>query len=160
MDSQGVRQTDKHPPPGSDPYPLNTLDAKISFRAKGSPDLCRIHSSGYPPHPFPFLSAALLLWQAHTQSHIHQGVWWKAGGLIWKWITRGHWTELFHWQMSAKNKIKEETARKTKPFILDGLLHSIQLSIHHNSAIKSWRWLPKPNPMKKDPLKMLIIWAN
>lgn len=42
--------------PGSDPYPLNTLDARAPFRAKGSPDLCLFAVLGTP-----FLSAVLLL---------------------------------------------------------------------------------------------------
>lgn len=42
--------------PGSDPYPLNTLDTRAPFRAKGSPDLRLFTVLGTP-----FLSAPLLL---------------------------------------------------------------------------------------------------
>lgn len=98
MDSQAVWQTDKHSPPGSDPYPLNTLDASASFRAKGSPDPCCFSQFWAPPPHF-FIRTALLLWQAHTQCHVHRELWWKDGGLIWKWIKKGsRWTEVLRWQ--------------------------------------------------------------
>lgn len=73
MDLQGVWQTDKHSPSGSDHYPSSSVDPKASFRAKGRPDLCRFHSTGHPL----FVSGSSLVTGTFTMSHP-----WGLGGVM------------------------------------------------------------------------------
>lgn len=50
-------------------YLLSTLDAKVSFRGKGSPDLCHFHSSGHPP----FFCQLLFSCDIHNVTSIGEG---------------------------------------------------------------------------------------